>query len=451
MSDVEPLRPMYDFSKAPAPVTLHSGTARLDWDGGSTAGTAEVQLYFMPIPRIRVAAVFRPSPMGPSPLELFVATDGACSFYLDEQKIEGWAIESRCSSSPSDEVLELSWAARYEPLRLADANYASPVAAIAFHLFNFVDFKGRGAVGTDAPSGRDQLVLKDDAWRATIQSLGGAETANAWKRIKGEGGAFLTHVGRLERSSGGAFSAGDASEQRDLLTTFLSFVNGSKCRPACEVGLGANAERLWETWRSPGVGGSAGSWFNPMQLAQAEALFPLFARRWNQSKEWKECLRTVIYWYLQANTDGRATGIDAAIILAQTAMERLSHHHLVVDRKMISLRGFDDLKASDRLRLLFSSLGIPNQITAATPDLCEAAKRFKWIDAPQALTDIRNELVHPVSRRQVGGCMVDGWKLSLWYVELSILALCGYGGAYTNRLTAKYVTQSENVPWTRMT
>lgn len=63
------------------------------------------------------------------------------------------------------------------------------------------------------------------------------------------------------------------------------------------------------------------------------------------------------------------------------------------------------------------------------------------------MTDIRNELVHPVSKKQVADCFFDAWKLSLWYLELSVLALCGYDDAYTSRLTAKYVTESEKVPW----
>ena len=162
-------------------------------------------------------------------------------------------------------------------------------------------------------------------------------------------------------------------------------------------------------------------------------------------------MRSSIYWYAQANTGGGSPGIDAAIILAQSALERLAYHYLVVDRKMISGKGFDDLRASDRLRMLFTVCGIPNEITDTTPDIRQANDTFrkesKWVDAPHAITDIRNSLVHPVSKKKVHGCYVDAWKLSLWYLELSVLALCGYDDTYTSRLTAKYVTESETVPW----
>jgi hypothetical protein len=35
-------------------------------------------------------------------------------------------------------------------------------------------------------------------------------------------------------------------------------------------------------------------------------------------------------------------------------------------------QGFDDLRASDRLRVFFSICGIPNEITDATPDIRQA-------------------------------------------------------------------------------
>ncbi|KAF1727713.1 hypothetical protein CSC76_08970 [Pseudoxanthomonas mexicana] len=173
----------------------------------------------------------------------------------------------------------------------------------------------------------------------------------------------------------------------------------------------------------------------------------MFAKRWQQSEEWKDCLRSAIYWYAQANTSGGSPGIDAAIILAQSALERLAHHYLVVDKKMISPEGLDRLKASDRLRLLFSSLNIPLDIGVSTPEIQKVAPGFKWVDAPHAMTDIRNELVHPASKKQVSNCFFDAWRLSLWYLELSLLALCSYDDTYTSRLTAKYATQSEKVPW----
>lgn len=442
MNRPEPLQLAYDFSSAPEPVRLFEGTAEVGFGDDSFSGTADLLLRFLPSPRV----VFHASVQGragESRFPLFFYTSDEPSYFLfNGYKIEGF----RGKWSANSDILALDWHPKSDPVVLCDMQSKTSVAAI-LHIFNFPDFQGGQHQATAAPAGCALLVLESEEWRVSLQSLPNDATCQAWERIRSEGGCYLTHVAKLERKDGKPFSGEEAREQRLLLANFLSFTKGGRCSTSCEVGFDAAGKKTWETFASPYVSNPPYSWFTPFKASQAEVLFPLFVKRWQQSEEWKDCLRSAIYWYAQANTNGSSPGIDAAIILAQSALERLAHHHLVVDRKMISLEGLDRLKASDRLRLLFSSLNLPVGISAATLDIQKAAPSCKWVDAPHALTDIRNELVHPASKKQVSDCFIDGWKLSLWYLELSVLALCGYNDTYTSRLTAKYVTQSERVPW----
>jgi len=442
MNRPAPLQPAFDFASAPDPVSLLQGTAELGWVGGKRSGSAEVLLRFLPSPRVIIRATV-PGTEEP-PLHWLFDVSDARSFALNGQMVEGFRTRYRANA----EGLELDWCPRSEPMVFRDMASKTSVSAL-LHLFNFPDFRGGQHQAASAPAGRDLMVLDSDEWRISLQSLAHDATQKAWVRINEEGGCFLTHVGKLERKDGKPFSGDEASEQRLLLADFLSFTKGERCSTVCEVGFDAAGAKTWETLASPHRSNPPYSWFNRIQASQAEILFPLFAKRWQQSGEWKDCLHAAIYWYTQANTRGGSPSIDAAIILAQAALERLAHHHLVVDRKMISAGGLEQLRTSDRLRLLFSSLNIPIEIGTATPDIQNAAPAFKWLDAPHAMTDIRNEIVHPASRKQVNTCIVDAWKLFLWYLELSVLALCGYDDAYTSRLTAKYATQSEKVPWGR--
>jgi hypothetical protein len=165
--------------------------------------------------------------------------------------------------------------------------------------------------------------------------------------------------------------------------------------------------------------------------------------------DWREALHEVIYWYLNANFSSR--GIDAGIILTQAAIERLSYEYAVKERRFLTAKGFKDLWASDKFRLLFSSLGIPLEIPGETPELQRLAgnSQMKWLDAPHALTEIRNSLVHPEYKRrgQFGSVYYEAWNLGLWCLEMSLLALCGYSGTYGNRLKRRRVGQVEDVPW----
>ncbi|WP_096292838.1 hypothetical protein [Nitrosomonas ureae] len=74
---------------------------------------------------------------------------------------------------------------------------------------------------------------------------------------------------------------------------------------------------------------------------------------------------------------------------------------------------------------------------------------MKWIDAPHALTEIRNSLIHPEHKKrdQLDSAYFDAWNLGLWYLEMGILAICNYEGAYGNRLKLNRMGEVENVPW----
>lgn len=437
MSRPEPFQPAYDFSSAPEPVSLLQGTADVNLGNERVSGAASLMLRFLPDPQL----IFQASVKGAAELELpfLFETPDNLSLSFNGQEIEGFCGTWKANS----DTFDFDWIPQSEPVALRDMQSKTSVAAI-LHLFNFPDFRGGQHQATAAPAGRALLVLESEEWRISLQSLQNNAVRQAWARIRNEGGCYLTHVARLERKDSKPFSGEDAREQRLLLAEFLSFIKGGPCSTVCEVGLDAAGDKTWETFASPNISNPPYSWFTPFKARQAELLFPLFVKRWQQSEEWKDCLRSAIYWYVQANTNGGSPGIDATIILAQSTLERLAHHHLVVDGKMI----FPSRpKASDLLRLLFSSLNIPVGIGGATPEIQKAASSLKWVDAPHALTDIRNELVHPVSKKDVADCLVDAWILSLWYLELSVLALCGYDDTYTSRLTAKCVTESEKVPW----
>jgi hypothetical protein len=114
--------------------------------------------------------------------------------------------------------------------------------------------------------------------------------------------------------------------------------------------------------------------------------------------------------------------------------------------------GFKSLRASDKFRLLFSSLNLPLDIPVEAPELKQLSTNgpTNWLDTPYALTEIRNSLVHPEHKRrgQFTSAYYEAWNLGLWYLEMSLLAICGYRGTYANRLKQRSVGQVENVPWT---
>ena len=288
--------------------------------------------------------------------------------------------------------------------------------------------------------------LKANGWNVELKSL--LATPETLKALSETGGYGLTHIGGLQKEDGSSFEGETAEKMLAALRFFLSFSKGMWCNPCLALGFDDKENRAWESWGSPkGQWDSPMSWFDPHHCEQLINLFPGFMDRW-EDEDWQEALKEAIYLYLNSNCSGR--GIDAGIILTQAAIERLSYEYAVKTKRLVTVKGFKDLRASDRFRLLLSSLEIPIDISSQTPELQELAKKFNWLDASHALTEVRNSLVHPEHKRrsQVDSAFYEAWNLGLWYLELSILRICGYSGSYSNRLVSnKWVGTVEDVPW----
>ena len=231
-----------------------------------------------------------------------------------------------------------------------------------------------------------------DKWQVELKSL--VSTNDVVKLLKNEGGYRLTHVGLIQRIDGECFSGQDLKAYLSGLRMLFSFSKGAWCDPVCPVGQDGQGGRVWESWSSPQVPWkSLFSWFDYHNGMQLQSLFPLFMKRWS-NEDWKQTLHEVIYWYLNANDSGR--GIDAGIILTQAAIERLSYELVVKDKRLLLTEGFKNLWASDKFRLLFSSLDIPLEIPIETPELQKMAQSgVNWLDAPPCIDRDKEYLGSP--------------------------------------------------------
>ena len=162
-------------------------------------------------------------------------------------------------------------------------------------------------------------------------------------------------------------------------------------------------------------------------------------------------MRAALYWYVAANDRGTGIGVDAGLILAQTALQHLAWTYCVQDRKMVSAHAFGrrGLSAADRIRLLATALDIPTDLPASLR-LLHAKRGSKWDDGADVITGIRNSLVHPAKKSElVEGSYYEAWKLSLRFLDLVFLRLLGHEGECANRLAQRMVGEVETVPWAR--
>jgi hypothetical protein len=329
------------------------------------------------------------------------------------------------------------------------------IATTTAHLFNFPDFDGPDSYvlrsgGSMTLCGRS--VLRADGWRITIAATD--KTKGLCQALDDAGGYVITHVVEVTREDGATYTSDDLEKILSCLQVFLGFAMGRPAGVALPVGFDGAGQRVFEQWGLPttapnGWGGSL-TWFDAQHAGLLSEVFPGFYAIWGD-QTWSEAIWKAIYWYLQAN--GRSSAgrsVEGGLILAQAALELLAWTRCVQHKKMVSPDGFERAKASDKLRFLATSLDIPLEIPRCLGAL-RAGLGKKCSDAMHAITDVRNDVVHPKSRHALNNmARFEAWNLSLWYIEMAILRLCGHTGSHANRLKMPHCSGTvEPVPWVR--
>lgn len=323
---------------------------------------------------------------------------------------------------------------------------------ILFHLTNFHKFSGI-AISTPRGMWRGRLILEAENWYISIDRL--ENFGNIMKSLKSKGGYAITHVGTLERSDKKPFTTEEADDVLEALHWFLSFSRGFRTSPILLVGYDNSGEKVWEKctsyttspWRS------VHSWFADSQdSCSLSKLFPGFLNHWRNTT-WNQPIRFAIHWYLASIA--QAGDVQGSIVLMQAAFEILAWTLLVEEKAIISQQEFKRLPAAEQLRRLLLQCGVPLEIPDSLTELLKASKELNWVDGAQALTEIRNAIVHPNPKKRQKYLnrpfaeQIDAYKLGLWYLELILLNLFEYKGDYFNRIANKefYQENIEAVPW----
>lgn len=337
-----------------------------------------------------------------------------------------------------------SYEARFPPTTFGNG---VDLFRVGFSAFNLPPIMGNvvrlgGARRKSATAGR--LVIASDDWTIALDP-----TQNLRERVeraKVRGGHLLSHAGVLMRRDNQPFDGAAVDVVLGALYWLLAFAIGRRCGPALPYGYRRDGHRvIWADWRIRAVDSYRApmGWFDLNDREGLNRLFPKFLDLWQQPSM-RGLLGGVISWYLAAQAPDP---IEIAIPATQVALETLAHVvplHRALDDK--ALGGGQARNVARMLKSLLIPIGIPTTMT----DLIAAAKPTEaWKHGPDALTRLRDDLVHPKSKYEwTGEAMVDAWRLGLWYVEMALLAWLGYDGTYNSRLEDdRWRGKVVRVPW----
>lgn len=417
--------------------------------GAAYEGNAEVLLRFLPRPALLIKAAFPDLAA-----DLYNVRPDKVILRFPSLGAESEVLPTSVAPAPNTVVpLTITFTPTHDLIVIGDSN-ARTLHKVRFHLINFCNFysdkhnDSGNRILEDHLSGSWRVLgcatLIADGWRITISAL--PSSGDLVKELSAIGGYGITHVGQMEHLDGGAFDGNVAEDLLNSLHFFLSFARGFQTPPVLPVGLDQNNQKVWEQW---GIGQAdswkcALSWFDEHNGQLLAEVFPGFWRLWCNDS-WQTALRGAVWWYLESNSNAG----DRGIMMTQVALELLSWTLAVREKRLISAEAFRKLPASDKLRLILSSLNIPIDIPSELTVLAWHAKNFHWSDGPHAFAEIRNETVHPHHKKkgQLLEAKFECWKLGQWYLELIILALCGHTGKYSTRLAIQRPGEVTAVPW----
>lgn len=367
--------------------------------------------------------------------------------YVLRVKSSGQQIDVLAIGMPTEfgEKLKLSW--HFVPQTIPVLiDTRARLQTVVFGIVNFGQFctQELGEPGLR----KDHLQLKGGGWKVLISPRSQGQLGE----IAAAESAFhrVTHTAVLTRDGGSEFSAQEAHNALEDLSSFLSFCRGRDIAPAFVKGFDVHGRLSMQEWGTRFVDAYSDrtTWMENLNAQELVNAFPGFMRLIS-NQEWRDALASAVYWY--SRTNGAAAGVDGSLVLAQAAFEGLAWEVVVRDKELISSDGFGRLPAADQLRLMLRQCGIPLDIPSGLKELISAAKGFNWENGAQALVETRNSIVHAGKKRGMKRAnmpVYDAWRLAQWYLELVLLKLFDFNGRYCNRtLERRYPGQVESVPW----
>jgi hypothetical protein len=264
-------------------------------------------------------------------------------------------------------------------------------------------------------------------------------------QLESEGGYALTHSGSLTPKR--PLSVKSIEQAIEALYFFLTFAAGRWTGPVLPVGF-ERGRPVWAQWdfRQLDAWGGTWSWFDRHDGDALPTLYPRFLALW-KDQEWRDAIRlAVAYWVLSNRPDP----VQGAIVYAQVVLEMLAKRVLVT-RGRLSRRAARGLDAGELIATMLQELAIDPAVPKQVAFLYRWASRSRpRLDGPTAVARLRNRVIHGDRAHSEPPFRVwtDAWRLSTQYVELSLLAILGYQGRYSNRLLVdRWVGQTESVPW----
>ncbi|MEX2477689.1 MAG: hypothetical protein WD357_04580 [Gracilimonas sp.] len=330
------------------------------------------------------------------------------------------------------------------------------ISYATFYLLNFPFCLGQAIRNSQKKrsSYKGRILINDGEWNITLDKLEGYKSLQ--NEMSESDGYLITYSGKIEKTNNKSFTSDELLVRLNKFYWLLSFVRGALTAPVLIDGFDKNKKVIWQDRSLRSVGRwsltQRNNWFSPQHVNE---IFELLSPGWSELFEhelWKNEIHKILYWYTYAGRGVAGAGTDGSVILAMSALELLAFNYLVQEKGLRTKEKFERKSLSNNIFKVLEDLEIPFNLPEELKEFKAYSKNKSWQTGPKAISELRNEIVHPARESSPSSTVCfEAQQLSLWYVEMIILRMCGYDGIYSNRLKRMgWVGDVESVPWKKM-
>jgi hypothetical protein len=288
-------------------------------------------------------------------------------------------------------------------------------------------------------------------WRVLLTNVdAGGRLANQATNVAGNA---ITYFGEARRVDGGPMTGDAADKLLECLHYFMSFCMGYWVPPMLPVGVADNAEVVWTRWGSWRFDSarSRPGWLDRMNADSLPRLLPGFLNRWN-NPPWGTVTRQMVHWHVASNRGD--ADVEMLFVNALAGLELTAAVVLCELLGRCTEQQYRPRKAVDNLRELLQWAHVQSAVPDCMGELKVNAAARSCVDGPQAITEMRNWLVHPRRSNRAslatlpGDCLWQAYQLAMYYFDLALLHWFGYGGKMSSRaMCPRFVGEVVDVPW----
>ncbi len=325
------------------------------------------------------------------------------------------------------------------------------VNKIRFSIPNFKEFYGetiKRITEENIYNSNSRFVLENAKYTITIDKC--YNYKELYQSLDENGGYIILYGGELT-SKKGLLTFDNSKNIFHCLDIFLSFLNGRTTSTLFLHGI-YDDQILWKDYTNQrNKSYKYVQTWSHSDSKNHNKLWEKFSDLWKNEDD-KNFLITLINWYVETN--GNTDFPEGSIVMAQTALELLYNWWIIEHKKLIIGKDTENINAANKIRLLLSQLNIPYNAPESFISLQKYIKDNKFVDAPEAVVQIRNAIVHSQEEKRKKLNAIDdrviyeALQLCIWYIEMGLLCILEFSDYYHNRCSIGR-NEIEYVPWVK--